>query len=172
MASTGIFPNETTISIAAADVVGSALATSDQVIGEISNWSQSGGEQEIESKPVIGGFVEKEIPRTQFEISFDVIVSNAASSTIDRWDTYKYGTTGTSAGESISKSIYVEFLSNGNPKTMAFNNCRGVTWDPELAADDMLKGTMTFKFAPTTNLGVANLRTSSLASSDAFFTWI
>ncbi len=54
---------------------------------------------------------------------------------------------------------------------MAFNNCRAVTWEPEMAADDMLKGSITFKFAPETSLGVANLRTSALAASDGFFAW-
>lgn len=166
----GIFPNETSIYIVAADTVGSALTAADKVVGEITNFSLSGGGQDIESIPVIGGFVDKEMPREQFEVSFDVIVSNTAGSTLDRWDTYKYAD-GTSSSESVNKAIYLSALTGSKWKTLAMNNCRAVTWEPELAADDMLRGTMTFKFSPETSLGVANLRTSSLAPSTSFFTW-
>ena len=167
----GVFPNETSVYIVAADVNGSSLTAGDKIVGEITNFSLSGGSENIESIAVIGGFVDKEMPREQYEVSFDVIVQNTASSTLDRWDVYKYGTGGTSVGESISKAIFVSAATGSGFKTMAFNNCRAVKWEPEMAADDMLKGTITFKFSPATPLGVANLRTSALASSTAFFTW-
>ena len=167
----GVFPSETTISIVASGTNGSAITVADKVAGEVTNWSLSGGEQEIESIPVIGGFVDKEVPRTQFELSFDVIVQNTVASTLDRWDIFKYGTTGSAANEGIDKAIFIMSLTNSLAKTFAFNNCRTITWEPEMAADDMLKGSLTFKFSPTTPLGVTNLKTSALHQSVSFFNW-
>jgi hypothetical protein len=167
----GVFPNEVSIYIAPADTDGSSLTAAHMVVGEITNLSLSGGAQDIESIPVIGGFVDKEMPREQFEVSFDVIVSNTAASTLDRWDTYKYGSTGASTGESDNKAIFLAADTGTQAKTLAMNNCRAVTWEPELAADDMLRGSMTFKFSPETSLGAANLKTSALAPSVAFFSW-
>jgi len=100
-----------------------------------------------------------------------VIVQNIASSTLDRWDIYKYGMTGSAATEAEDKAIFISHLSGGNWKTFACNNCAAITWEPEMAADDMLRGSMTFKFSPTTALGVTNLKTSALAYSVAFFNW-
>ena len=165
----GVFPSETSIFIVASGTAGSALTAADKVAGEITNLSQTGGEQDIESIPTIGGYVDKEKPRTQFELSFDVIIQNTVASTLDRWDIYKYGTTGSASAEGADKAIFISMLTGGNWKTYAFNNCRAVTWEPEMAADDMLRGTITFKFSPTTALGVTNLKTSALAYSTSFF---
>lgn len=172
----GIQASETRIYIVSANVNGSALASSDRVIGEIENYSQSGGEQDIESVPTFGdgttqAFLDKEKARTQLEISFDVYVNNAAASTLDRWDIYKYGSGGTSITEGDSKAIFIESLTGGLIKTTAMNNCRAVTWEPGQSADDMMKGTMTFKFSPATAAAAANLKTSALSSSSAFFNW-
>jgi hypothetical protein len=167
----GVFPSETSIYIVANNTNGSALTDAGKIVGEITNWSKSGGEQEIEAIPVIGGFVDKESPRSQMELSFDVIVSNTASSTLDRYDTFYMGSGGTSAGESSPYSIFITSTNGTTHKTFAFNNCRAVTWEPEMAADDMLRGTITFKLSPTTPLGVANLRSSALAASVSFFNW-
>jgi len=166
----GVFPSETSIYIVAANTNGSALTVGDKVIGEITNFSLSGGDQDVESIPVIGGFVDKEMPRNQFEVSFDVIVQNTAASTLDRWDIYKYAG-GLSSAEGALKAIFVESSTGSLYKTFAFNNARAVTWEPEMAADDMLKGSITFKFAPTTALGAANLKTSALLATNAFFNW-
>lgn len=167
----GIFPNETYVYIAPLNTNGSALATSDKVVGEITNWKMSGGQKDTESIPVIGGFVDKDKPREQYEMAFDLIVQNTATSTLDRWDTFKYGTTGSAANEGTDKSIFISHISGGNWKTFACNNCSAITWEPEMAADDMLRGSMTFKFSPTTALGSTNLKTSALAYSVAFFNW-
>ena len=174
--SNGIQPSETRIYIAAADVNGQDLATSNMIKGEIENWNLSGGNQEVESVPVFGdgtttAFLDKEKPREQFEVSFDVYINNTASSSLDRWDIYKYGTGGTSATEGSAKAIFIESVTDGKYKTTAMNNCRAVTWEPGQQADDFLKGTMTFKFSPTTSASAANLKTSSLVASDGFFDW-
>jgi hypothetical protein len=166
----GVFPNETSIYIVAANTNGSALTVANKIVGEITNWSKSGGDQEIESVPVIGGFVDKESPRNQIELSFDVIIQNTTASTLDRYDDY-FNAGGLSTAEGADKAIFIEHTTGSLKKTFAFNNCRAVTWEPEMAADDMLKGSITFKLSPTTALGVANVKTSALASSVAFFNW-
>lgn len=161
----GVFPNETSIYVVAADVVSSGLVSSDKIIGEISNWGLTGGELDVESIAVIGGFVDKESPRTQFEMSFDVIVQNTAVSTLNRWDDFKYGSGLTSATEGDAKAIWISHITGGFTKLLGLNNCRGVQWDPNMDADDMLRGTMTFKFSPTTELGTKNLQTTSVSGS-------
>ncbi|HEY9702086.1 MAG TPA: hypothetical protein V6C58_06555 [Allocoleopsis sp.] len=161
----GIFPTETSIYVVTAGTNASALASSDKIVGEITDFSLSGGNKDVESIPVIGGFVNKELPREQFEVSFDVIISNTATSTLDRYDIFKYGSTMASDSDGSDKAIFLEFYSNGFTKLMAMNNCQAVTWEPEMAADDMLRGSITFKFSPTTGLGAANLKTSSVSGS-------
>jgi hypothetical protein len=161
----GIFPSETSIYIAASGTVAASLVASHKISGEITNWSITGGEQDVESIPVIGGFVDKETPRSQFEVSFDVIVQNTAVSTLDRYDIFKYGTGLTAATEGDDRAIGVSFYTNSSTKLIFMNNCRAITWEPEMAADDMLRGTITFKFSPTTATGTANLKTSTVNGS-------
>lgn len=174
----GVFPSDTTIYIGTVDTIGASLCvSSNAIVGEIEKFSITGGEQDVESVPVIGGFVDKETPRSQFEVSFNVIVNNTAASTFDRWDALKFGGSAseyTSAVEASKKAITIVMSKDGGTpwKFYAFNNCRAVTWEPEMSSDDMLRGTITFKFSPTTALGVPNLKTSTCTTSTAFpTTW-
>lgn len=169
----GVFPNETSIYIVAAGTNGSAITAADKIAGEVTNISISGGSKDVESIAVVGGFVDKEMPRDQIEVSMDVIVQNTVASTLDRYDVYKFGTGGTSATDGSDKTIFLSALTNSGTlwKTWAFNNCNVVTWEPELAADDMWRGTITFKLSPQTALGAANVKSSALAYSTAFFNW-
>ena len=165
----GIQPSETRIYIVDADVNASLIKTSDRITGEIENWSLTGGNQDIESVPCFGdgtttAFLNKEKPREQFELSFDVYINNEDATALDRWDTYKYGTGLTSATEGGNKAIFIESVTNGLFKSTAVNNAVAVTWEPGQAADDMVKGTMTFKFSPTTSASAANLQTSAVAA--------
>lgn len=166
----GIQPSETKIYIVAADTNGSSLASSDVISGEIENWNLSGGAQEIESIPVFGdgtttAFLDKESPREQFEVSFDVYINDTNSASLDRWDTYKFGTGLTSATEGASKAIFISSTTANGSKSYGFNNCRAVTWEPGQAADDFVKGTITFKFSPTTAAAAANLITSAVVAT-------
>ena len=165
--SNGIQANETAIYIVDADVNASALKATDKIKGEIENWSISGGAQEVESVPTFGdgtttAFLDKEKPREQFEVSFDVYVNNASTTSLDRWDKYKYGAGLTSATEGTAKAIFIESKSGSLYKSTGMNNCRAVTWEPSQSADDFLKGTITFKFSPTTSSSAANLMTSAV----------
>ena len=169
----GVFPNETSIYIVASGTASSALTAADKIVGEITNIARSGGEEDVESIPVIGGFVDKENPRSQYEINIDVIVQNTATSTLDRYDSYQLGTGLTSAGEGSDKAIFIGHISGGFSKLTGFNNARAISWEPELAADDMLRGSISFKFSPTTPIGVANLKTTSISGSTLpSFNWV
>lgn len=166
----GVFPNETYIYIVNANTNGSALATSDMVVGEIRDFKISGLEQENDYKNLFGGQLEIEKPRGNGEVSFSISVSNTAVSTLDRWDNYKFPT-GKSSDETANKAIFISHLSNGLWKTVAVNNARITTLDTEMNADEELMKSVTFKFAATTPLGVSNLKTSSVQYTNAFFNW-
>lgn len=169
----GVFPKETSIFIAPAGTTGASLTVDHKIVGEITNITVKGGAADSQTIPVIGGFVDKDMPRGQLEITMDVIVQNTVASTLDRFDILKFGSGGTSATDGSDRAIFISSLTNSNTlwKTSAFNNCNVVTWEPELAADDMLRGTISFKLSPQTPLGVANVRSSALAYSSAFFVW-
>jgi len=164
-----------TIYVVSADVDGSDVASSDAVNGEITSHNLTGGNQDVESVPAFGGFIDKRKPREQFELQMEVIpkISTTASIT-DRWDIFKYGTTGKSTGEAAAYAIFIEAYDTetSSYKTSGFNNCKMTNWEPSHDADDNMGGSATFKFSPETDTGAANLATSSLAKSDAFFNWV
>jgi len=161
-----------TIYIAPGEVDGSALAASDAVNGEITSHNLTGGNQDVESVAAFGGFIDKRKPREQFEISMDVVPKlSATASETDRWDIYKYGATGKSNAEGLSYTICVEADDGTNHKTSMFKNCKLTNWEPSHSADDNYSGTATWKFSPTDDADSANLITSALAKSDAYFTW-
>jgi hypothetical protein len=164
-----VIPTETTIYIAPVDTaVASAAVDTYKIAGEITNWKVSGGQSDVELVQTFGGQVDKVKPREQIEVSFDIITSNINTSALDRYNVYTMGTGMTSAGTALSKTIVFKFVTNSLTQTLAMNNCKAITWDPEMAADDMLKGTMTFKLSPTTPLGLANLKASTGAAVTAF----
>jgi hypothetical protein len=170
----GIFPDEATIYIAAANTNGSALvSSSDAVTGEVSNFSETGGEQDIDSIPVFGGGnIDKENPRTQIEVSFDIEMQYAPDNgDVTKWDSFKYGTGLTSATQGSKKSIALQWYNGTNYYTRFYNNCQGVSWSPGSGADGNLKGTITFKASPTTTSGAANLKISAAAITSSVFNW-
>ena len=169
---TAINRDMVSIYIVAADTNGADLASTDIIKGEITSHNLSGGTQDIESVAAFGGFIDKEKPREQFEISMDVVPKiSATASETDRWDVFKYGAGGLSSGEGSSYAIFIQAKDGSNYKTTAINNARVTTWEPSHSADDNSEGSITFKFSPEDEVGSANLKTSALATSDAFFAW-
>ncbi len=171
--SDGIFPDECTISIVEADIDGSTLASSDAVTGEVTNFSESGGEKDTESIAVFGGGnIDKENPRSQVEVSFDIALQYSPSTGVStKWDAFKFGTGLTSATEGTSKAIFLQWTDDTNYYSRAYNNAKGVTWNPTSSADGNLTGTMTFKLSPTTSAGSANVLIGAVATSTSTFTW-
>ncbi len=170
-----IFPEEAIIYITTTDIEPSSLATTDAVTAEVTNFSESGGEEDVESIPVFGGGnIDKINPRTQIEVSFDAIIRyDESTDSMLRWDSYKWGAIAsssvTSAGDVEYKRIYVQWTDDTYYYTRAYNNVRAVTFEPESAADDYLKGTITFKLSPTQADATANLKVASVEAST--LTW-
>lgn len=168
----GIKRDNMKIFIVAANTAGSSLTTSDAIVGEITNWGRSGGEEDFETIYTVGGDLEKDMPRSQMELSFDVIINDASATTLDRYDTYWMGSNGESSGNAQSKAIFISNVSDaGVWKTWAFNNCKAVTWEPEFEAEDLVRGSITFKFNSLTSTGASNLKSSALSYSTSFFNW-
>lgn len=168
-----ILPEQATIYITSTSIAPSALASSDSVTAEVTNYSESGGEEDVESVMVYGGGnIDKVKPRTQMEVSFDIVLRyNSTAATMLKWDSYKWGGTSTisSDGDAPSKRIYVQFTDGTLYYTRAYDNAKGYTFEPGAAADDMLKGTITFKLSPTDADGNPNFK--GVATAATSVTW-
>jgi hypothetical protein len=170
MAYTAVFPNEVSIFIQAAATNGSALVAGDKVVGEITNWKVNGGAIAKDLVNVFGGQLDIRKPREMIEISFDIYANNLYTSALQRWHTYNMSD-GTSASLPVQKAVFLSALSNGNWQTFAFNYADVTTSDIEQASDEALKQTITMKIVPQSTLGVANMKSSTLAYSTSFFNW-
>lgn len=167
-----LFPNETNIYIVDSGTAGSALASSNAVTTEVTNFSVSGGARDVEAVPVFGNaFIDKELPREQYEISMDVVCSY---SNAVRWEALVMGgdissTSAESSAEPSLKRLFIEATDGSNYKTMAMDNCRGITMDGEMSADEYWKGTINFKFSPMDSSANSNLKIAKAAASTSFF---
>ena len=171
-ANDAILPEEAVIYIADSSTApASAATTTYGVTAEITNFSESGGEEDVESRSVFGGGnIDLVKPRTQIEVSFDVILRYGSSAdAMLKWDEFKWGdhngSTVSSAGDAQEKAIYIQFSDGTLYYTRAYRNAKGVAFEPESAADDLLKGTMTFKLSPTDADGNANFKAGNIAAS-------
>jgi hypothetical protein len=96
-----------------ADTSASTLASTDVISGEIKSYSKSGGEDDVESDPVFGGYVDKEKPTSQFEMEFEIVP--ALDSTAIDWEKYVYGydvtaAAYTSTSAAGNKAIFIHSL--------------------------------------------------------------
>ena len=160
-----MLPEEATIYIVASSTAASTLASSDAVQAEVTNFSQSGGEEDVESRKVFGGGnIDLQKPREQIEVSFDVILRYGDDST--KWDSYIWGSGLTSAGDSPQKAIYIQFTDGTLYYSKGFRNAKGISFEPDVAADDLVSGTVNFKLSPTDADGNANhqITTSAVTS--------
>ncbi len=171
---TAISRNKVSIYITDAGVNPSAVADTDIIKGDIKSYSKSGGENDVESDPVFGGYVDKEKPMTQIEISLDVIPK--LDSDQSRWDALTYATdttrtdvytmasqTSTQPGD---KAIFISATDGTNSKSWAFNNASVTVFDLDHNADDNQSGKITFKFSPTDDNGVSNFMTAATSLAD------
>lgn len=163
--------SKVTIYMVAAGTVASALASSDIIAGEIKSYSKSGGEKDVESDPVFGGFVDKEKPTSQVEISMEVIPR--VDSNQNRWDSVAYALDSSNPGvytmasetstQPADRAIFITATDGSNYKSWGFNNCNVTVFDLEHNADDNQTGNITFKFSPTNESGVSNFMTAASA---------
>jgi len=151
-----------------ADTLASALASTDAITGEIRNYNKSGGEKETESDPVFGGYVDKEKPQSQVELSFEVVPKLGTDA--DRWDAMIYAVDVANSGvytmasetstQASDKAVFIQGYDGTNYKSWCFNNCNVTVFDLEHAADDNQTGNLSMKFSPTNDSGVSNFMTA------------
>jgi hypothetical protein len=178
---TAISRSKVNIYIVNANTAPSALvATTDVFKGDIKSYDISGGEKDVESDPVFGGFVDKEKPITQGEITFEIIPLIEPGKA-NRWDELAYtketvsgkvvytmateGLTGTDAVLPGDRMVVIEATHGTDRKSLAYNNCSVTVLDVSHEADDNRTYSMTLKFAPTTGAGVSNFMTGALAAT-------
>lgn len=150
-------------------------STNGYLAGDIKSYSKSGGENDVESDPVFGGFIDKEKPTTQVEVSLEIVPLLDAGKA-DRWDAFTYAEDSSNAGiytmatETSTvpddKMIVIEAGDGTNYKTVAFNNCNVTVLDMEHNADDNRTYNMTLKFSPTDSSGISNFMTSDIIATD------
>jgi hypothetical protein len=149
------------------------------IAGQIKSYSKSGGENDVEADPVFGGYVDKEKPISQVEISMDIVPAiEAAMSNVFEEYSYTKETIGASTVYTMStdnldasavapgdRAIYIQANNGTDFKTYAFNNAQVTVLDLEHNADDNRTYTMTMKMAPTTDRGVSNIMTGALRAT-------
>jgi len=158
------------IAILAAGTAPTDVAATDFILGEIKNYSKSGGERDTESDPHFGGYVDKEKPVSQIEVSFEVTPSIDAVN-VNRWDELAYTkdvTTGVyhMAGDVADKAVFIQAQNGSLYKSWCFNNCNVTMFDIEHNADDVQTGNFNLKFSPEDADGISNFMTvdTSLAA--------
>ncbi len=174
---TAISRSKTNIYIVNAGVAPSTLVATDIYKGDIKSYSKSGGETDVDSEAVFGGFIDKEKPTSQIEISLE-IVPLLDGDKADRWDSMIYAidvanpgsviytTASETSTQSSDKQVIIEASSGTEAyKTYAYNNCKVTVLDMEHNADDNRSYNMTLKFSPTTDDGVANLMTGKVKAT-------
>jgi len=169
---TAISRSKVSIYIKAAGTNLASLTSTDMIEGEIKEYSKSGGEEDVESDPVFGGFVDKEKPVTQVEIALTIIPKINADQ--DRWDAFTYALDSqgvyTMASETSTqpsnRTICIEAVDGTNYKTWGFNNAKVTSFDFSHNADDNQEGNLVFKFSPTDDSGVSNFMTLATAKSN------
>lgn len=177
---TAISRSRVNIYIVPANTAPSALAATDIYKGDIQSYEKSGAEKDVETVPVFGGFVDKEKPIEQGEISMSIIPS-LDSGMADRWDKLAYttetvsgktvytmateGLASTSFALPVDRMVVIEALKGTEYKTIAYNNCSVTVLDVSHEADDNREYELTMKFSPTNGKGVSNFMTGSLAAT-------
>lgn len=142
------------------------------IAGEVKSYSKSGGGTDVESDPVFGGFVDKEQPTSQIELSFEIVPSFEYG---DLWEAMVYGydeSNGaytSTATKPSNRAIFIEAL-NGttSAKGWGFNNAFVTAPDMEHNADDNQTRNMTFKLSPETEVGVTNILFNSTIKDTSF----
>lgn len=136
------------------------------IAGEIESYSKSGGELDVEAVPVFGGFVDKEKPRSQVELSLTLIPDVLQ---LGRFETYAYGKNSDNkfvySQDPTDKSVVIQALDGSSYLTYGFNNCNVVSFDFDHSADDNRTATLNFKFSPTTTAGVSNMQADTVIAT-------
>lgn len=159
-----LLPEQAKIYIVDAGTDPSTGLTGSEVEAEVTNFSQSGGEEDVDSRKVFGGGnIDLIKPREQMEVTFDVIIRYGTDST--KWDEYIWGATLKSSGDAPKKDLYIEFTDGTLFYTRGYHNAKGINFDPDVAADDLVSGTVNFKLSPTDADGNEQFQVGTTAAS-------
>lgn len=167
-----IVAGDTNASSLVSSAVYSSSNTNGYLAGEIKSYSKSGGEDDVESDPVFGGYVDKEKPTSQFELSFEIVPDVDADGSGKReWESLVYAENNsdgvfTTKGTAGYKAIYIQATDGTAYKAWGFNNCNAVSLDMEHSADDNQTLTLNFKFSPTDSEGIPNFQYTAQAVSN------
>ena len=157
------------------DLEKSSLDHKGYIAGQIKSYSKSGGERDVESDALFGGYVDKEKPVSQYEISLEIVPA-LESPYVNLWDSLAYNEDGQNAGVYTSASaggtapsdqmvVIQGIVGTGTFKSLAYNNCNVTVLDLEHNADDNRTYNMTMKLAPEDTSGVANFMTGAVAAT-------
>lgn len=180
---TAISRSKVKIWITSADTVPSTLVDAEKtaldhngyIAGQIKSYSQSGGEKDVESDAVFGGYIDKEKPVSQYEIALDIVPA-LESPYVNLWDSYILTADGSNAGiytsasisgtQPVDRMIVIQGKTGTSTyKSYAFNNASVTMLDMEHNADDNRTYSMTLKFSPESSSGVANYMTGAVAAT-------
>lgn len=132
---------------------------------EVSNFDEGGGGKDVETVAHFGNaYLTIKKSQEQFEVSFDVDVNDTTWAQVMSYDVSTSGsaTKVTSGGDQLPYKIKIEYLDSEYPAEvgsaagvvgagykMLFYNAYGVNFEKESAADDYLKGTISFRVSPS-----------------------
>jgi hypothetical protein len=138
------------------------------IVGEIKSYAKSGGEDQTDSTPVFGGYVDEEKPTSQVELSFDVIPSLENGTRFDALingvDVANAGVY-TMASQAVNRTIFIQATDGSNHFSWGFNNCNAVSYTNDHAADGNRMGKLSFKFSPTNSNGVSNYMAKTVVAT-------
>jgi hypothetical protein len=136
------------------------------ILGEIENYSKSGGENDTETKPVFGGDQTLDKPRGQVELSFDLIPD---LDYVGRFENFAYGKNSQNvwvySQDPTAKCVFIQSADGSKYGSYGFNNCDVISFDFDHSADDNRSGTFSLKFSPVTPSGVSNLQFNTVIAS-------
>ena len=151
-----------TIWFAPKDSVGSDLATDGvEYQSYIQSFDESGGEKETEvvnvfSDTGIHGAVQRRKPRTQKEISFDIVMRHDTNLIDFKKISNGEGVVGATNSDVVGMIAIQQTDGDSNYYYQAFNNVEAVNFDTEFQSDEEWRGTLTFRLATATANGVSN----------------
>lgn len=150
--------------------VWTSSVTGGYIPGQIKSYTKSGGDVDVETVPVFGGYVDKEKAAAQIELELTIIP--ALENSLFNWqaiaasvDTTTTPVVYTSKNVSLTdRAFFIQAVdSTAGSESWAWNNCTVTVMDQEHDAEDNLMYTLRLKLSPTDSSGIPNYQTSKRA---------
>lgn len=153
------------------------------VTGEITNYNLTGGEADVETVPAFGGFIDKEKPVEQLELSLEIVPKIDTAADAVKWESitkttetaggktvYTLSSSTTNSTQATPKMVVIEATKSGVTMSHLFNNASVTAYELSHAADDNRTVNVTLKFSPTTGAGISNYMSAASAAT-SFPNW-